>query len=40
MSGTRDSDLGEWLAMALPDDQNSKGEYNLNDILTDKQART
>lgn len=39
MSGTTNSDLEEWLAMDLPDDQNSEDEYDLDDILTDEQAQ-
>lgn len=36
MSGKKGSGLEEWLAMDLPDDQNSEDEYDLDDVLTNK----
>jgi len=39
MSAKKVSDLEEWLAMDLPDGEDSEDEYDLDDILTNEQAQ-
>jgi hypothetical protein len=39
MSAKKVSDLEEWLAMDLPDGEDSEDEYDLDDILTNEQPQ-
>jgi len=39
MSAKKVSDLEEWLAMDIPDGEDSEDEYDVDDILTNEEAQ-